>query len=342
VPGVDDPERLKAAIGTTAKLTFHMVVSDGPADIARAEQGRVSPFQLLLPTESPTEPKLLVQRRAALAGENLRNSSQGFDSQGGEPVVNFSFDTAGATTFCKLTRENIRKRFAVVLDGTIITAPSIRSAICGGTGFIEGNFTVESASDLAALLNAGALPAPLTIVEERTVGAGLGQDSIDAGRVALIIGFIAVMVFMLMAYSLFGLFSNIALLLNVALIAGALSALGATLTLPGIAGIVLTIGMAVDANVLIYERIREEIRSGRSVMNALEAGYAHAQSAIVDANVTTFIAAAILFFLGSGPVQGFAVTLGIGIVTSVFTAFVVTRLMVVLWYQVARPRAMPI
>jgi len=227
----------------------------------------VSPFQLLLPTENPAEPFILVNRRPDISGDQLRRASQGFDPDGsGAAVVNFNFNTSGATIFCRLTQQNVRERFAVVLDNVVITAPSIRSPICGGGGFIEGNFTVQSASDLAALLNAGALPAELTIVEERTIGAILGEDNVEAGRNALIIGFIAVIVFMLAAYGVFGIFSNIALLLNVVLIAGALSGLGATLTLPGIAGIILTIGMAVDANVLIYERVREESRRGRPLM----------------------------------------------------------------------------
>ncbi len=337
-PGVDDPARLKEQIGKTAKMSFHMVTPGSSTEMEQAIAGRVSPLKLLLPTEEPGEPVLLVRKRPALTGENLRNASQGFDPESGNPIVNFSFDMAGSTIFCKLTSDNVGQRFATVLDDVVITAPRINGSICGGSGFIQGNFSVESASDLAALLNAGALPAPLTIVEERSVGAQLGADSVAAGRTALMIGFAGVIVFMLVAYRLFGVFANMALIANVGLMVAALSTLGATLTLPGIAGIILTVGMAVDANVLIYERIREEARGGRSPINAIEAGFRHAQSAIIDANITTFIAAMVLYQLGSGPVRGFAVTLAIGILTSVFTAFVFCRLLVALWVKRTRPR----
>jgi len=355
-PGIEDPARLKEIIGRTAQMTFHLVACANPADIERALDGRVSPLQELLPTDNPSEPYLLVEKRLrvrdtvvgpdrrtvrVLSGAYLSRASQGFHYQTGEAVVNFTFNTTGARIFSKLTSNHTRERFAVVLDGQVITAPRILSPITGGSGFIEGNFTVESASDLAALLNAGALPAPLAIVEERTVGPGLGKDSVDAGTRALIIGFAAVMIFMLIAYGpVFGTFSVIALLSNVILIAGVLSGLQATLTLPGIAGIILTIGMAVDANVLIYERIREEVKQGRTPSNAIETGYTRALSAILDANITTLIAAVLLFQFGSGPVRGFAVTLAIGIVTSVFTAFVVSRLLVATWFRAARPRAL--
>jgi preprotein translocase subunit SecD len=356
-PGEQDPQRLKDIVGRTAQMTFHLVASDNPAEIQRALEGRPPPSQELLPSDDPSEPYLLVQRRLefadtargpdgnlvrVLSGQFLRNASQGFHYQTGEPVVNFTFDTTGAVIFGKLTANHIRERFAVVLDGEIITAPVINSAIPSGTGFIEGNFTIESASDLAALLNAGALPAPLTIVDERSVSASLGADSVDAGSFALAVGFISVVAFMLVAYGRFGVFATISLFANVVLIAGALSGLQATLTLPGIGGIILTIGMAVDANVLIFERIREEARAGRTPANAIEAGYARALSAILDANITTLIAAALLFQFGSGPVRGFAVTLGIGILTSVFTAFMFSRLMVATWYRMTRPRVLAV
>jgi preprotein translocase subunit SecD len=357
-PGEQDPERLKSMVGQTAQMTFHLVASDNPADIQRALDGRPPPGQELLPTDYPTEPYLLVERRLdiadtargpdgqlvrTLSGDFLNRAWQSFHPQGlNESVVNFTFDTTGAIIFGKLTANHTRERFAVVLDGRIITAPTINTPITGGTGYIEGGFTIESASDLAALLNAGALPAPLTIVEERTVGATLGADSVEAGAFALIVGFISVVVFVLVSYRILGLFANIALVANLILIAGALSGLQATLTLPGIGGIILTIGMAVDANVLIFERIKEEIDLGRSPSNAIQAGYTQAFSAIFDANVTTLIAAGLLFMFGTGPVRGFAVTLAIGVVTSVFTAYMVSRLLVASWFRAARPKTITI
>ncbi len=343
-PGVNEPQRLLDIIGQTARMSFHLVVSDDPGDIQRAVNGgAISPLHLLAPQpEDAYEPFLIVERLERLSGDDLRRASQGFDPQDGEPVVNFSFDVSGAQTFCELTRANVNRRFATILDGEIITAPTIRSPICGGGGYIEGNFTVQSASDLAALLNAGALPAPLLPREQRSVGAQMGADSVAAGRIALIVGFVGVIVFMLAAYGLFGVFSNTALLVNIVLIVGALSGLQATLTLPGIAGIILTIGMAVDANVLIFERIREEVRAGRTPANAIESGFNHALSTILDANITTLIAAIVLFQFGSGPVRGFAVTLAIGIVTSVFTAFVFSRLLIAWWLKAAKPRKLAV
>jgi preprotein translocase subunit SecD len=356
-PGEQDPQRLKAIIGRTALMTFHLVASDNPSDIQRALDGRPPPSQELLPTDDPSEPYLLVQRRLEfadtargpdgnlvrmLSGQFLRTASQGFHYQTGEPVVNFTFDTTGAVIFGKLTANHVRERFAVVLDGQIITAPVINSSIPSGTGFIEGSFTIESASDLATLLNAGALPAPLTIEEERTVSASLGEDSVSAGASALVIGFLAVIAFMLVAYGRFGLIASIALIVDLVLVAGVLSGLQATLTLPGIGGVILTVGMAVDANVLIFERIREEALQGRTPANAIEAGYSRAMSAILDSNITTLIAAVLLFQFGSGPVRGFAVTLSIGIVTSVFAAVMFARLLTASWYRVARPRALAV
>jgi len=276
-----------------------------------------------------------------ITGEDLTNAQPAFD-QNGRPSVSFSFDPAGSRRFGDYTRDNVGKLFAIVLDDEVISAPQIREPIPGGSGQITGNFTVESSTRLAVLLRAGALPAQLTFLEERTVGPELGQDSIDAGKIAALVAMAAVIVFMLASYGLFGLMANVALGLNVCLIFAALTAIGATLTLPGIAGIVLTIGMAVDANVLVFERIREEQKTARGPSRAIELGYERALSAIVDANITTFITAVILYLVGAGPVRGFAITLGIGIITSVFTAFFVTRLIMVSWYERRRPKTLDI
>ena len=335
VPGLDDPARLKALIGQTAKLTFRLV------DVTARPEAPPAGSEVVYGEGNPPE-RYVLRRRTVVTGENLVDSQPGFDQQTNEPIVTFRFDSSGARRFGQVTQENVGRPFAIVLDEKVISAPVIREPILGGSGQISGNFSVEEANDLAILLRAGALPAPLTILEERTVGPGLGADSIAAGEIASVIGLVAVVVFMVIAYGLFGLFSDIALMINIALILGILSLLQATLTLPGIAGIVLTIGMAVDANVLIYERIREEVRQGKSPISAIEAGYRRAIGTILDANITTFIAAVILFQMGSGPVRGFAVTLAIGIVTSVFTAFTVTRLMVATWVRRRRPGAVPI
>jgi preprotein translocase subunit SecD len=277
-----------------------------------------------------------------VSGEDLTDAQPGFDQRTNEPIVTFRFNTRGGRRFAQVTQENVGRPFAIVLDNEVISAPVIREPILGGSGQISGNFTVEQANDLAILLRAGALPAPLTIIEERTVGASLGQDSIDMGIRATWIGSLLVVLFMFATYGLFGLFANIAVAINVVMILGILSALNATLTLPGIAGIVLTVGMAVDSNVLIYERVREEVRARRSALNALDAGFRRALATIVDSNLTTFIAAAILFFIGSGPVRGFALTLAIGIATTVFTAFTLTRLMIAFWVRWWRPKVVPI
>lgn len=332
VPGLDDPERLKALLGQTAKMNFHLV--DGSISGYDAAAGaRISSGSKLVYSETSPPDPYVIRKRVMVSGERLVDASVGFDPQTGAPEVDFRFDSIGGKKFGEVTKANVGRPFAIVLDDKVISAPVIRSAILGGAGRITGNFTVESANDLAILLRAGALPAPLNILEERTVGPGLGADSVEAGTRASIIGFLAVMAFILISYAMFGLFANIALIMNMVLIVGVLSALQATLTLPGIAGIVLTIGMAVDANVLIFERIREELRSGKSAIMAIDAGYSRAIGTILDANITTLISAMILFYLGSGPVRGFAVTLGIGIITSVFTAFTVTRLMVALKYR---------
>lgn len=337
VPGESDPERIIELVGTTARMTFHMVESG--VDVGSDCSARTPPGIAVYATEEPTEPCLAVQRRALVTGEQLVRAAQSFD-ENGQPVVAFTFNQSGARAFGEATQGNIGRRFAVVLDDVIITAPVIRSAILGGSGIIQGNFTVSSANDLATMIGAGALPARLAPIEQRTVGASQGQDSIERGQVAILIGFGLVIVFMWLTYGYFGVFSTVALVTNIFLLLGVLSGVGATLTLPGIAGIVLTIGMAVDANVLIYERIREEWHNGRTLASSIENGYNHALSAILDANITTFIAAGVLYMLGAGPVRGFAVTLGVGIITSVFTAFVLSRLIIATWLRVARPKTL--
>ena len=277
-----------------------------------------------------------------VSGEELTDAQPGFDQRSGEPIVSFKFNTSGARKFAQITQENVGRPFAIVLDDEVISAPVIREPILGGSGQISGNFTVELANNLAILLRAGALPAKLTVIEQRVVGAGLGQDSIEKGKHASYFGAVLVVVFMVATYGLFGVFASVAVAVNVGMIFGVLSLLNATLTLPGIIGIVLTIGIAVDSNVLIYERIREEVRTGRTPITAIDAGFSRALATILDSNITTFIAAAVLFFFGSGPVRGFAVTLGIGIVTTVFTAFTLTRLIVAWWVRWARPRQLAI
>ncbi|WP_127143502.1 protein translocase subunit SecD [Pelagibacterium montanilacus] len=335
VPGFDDSERLKDLISQTARLTFHMVYPGMTAEQAQA-QG-VPPGTMILPSNDGTNE--LLYEDVSLGGEQLVDAQPAFDDRN-QSVVTFRFNTQGAITFGEITTQNVGRRFAIVLDDQVITAPVIQQAITGGTGQISGNFTPETASDLAVLLRAGALPATLDVVEERTVGPSLGADSISAGLTAGAVGLVGVVIFMVAAYGLFGVFATVALILNVGMILSALSTLGATLTLPGIAGIVLTVGMAVDSNVLIFERIREEAAAGRSPYQALETGFKRAMTTIVDANVTTLIAAVVLFFLGSGPVQGFAVTLAIGVVTTVFTAYLVTQLLVGYWFQFKRPKTL--
>jgi len=337
VPGLQDPSRLKEILGKTAKLDFRMVdVSMTPE---QAEQSRPADSEIL-PGERGE--KYLIEKRVLVSGADLVDAQPGFDQRTNEPVVNFRFNSAGARKFAEVTQANVGKPFAIILDNKVISAPVIREPILGGSGQISGNFTVQSANDLAILLRAGALPAPLTVIEERTVGPGLGQDSINAGERAAYVGAALVLIFMFATYGLFGVFANIAVAINVAMIFGVLSLLGATLTLPGIAGIVLTVGIAVDSNVLIYERIREEVRAGRSAINAIDAGFSRALATILDSNITTFIAAAVLFYIGTGPVRGFAVTLGIGIITTLFTAFTLTRLIVAYWVRMWRPRVVPI
>ena len=340
VPGLDDPERLKRLLGKTAKLTFHML--DDKASMAEALAGRVPPGTMFLPAQNEVDvtgqPRMyLVKKRVMVGGDTLVDAKPSFDSRNSEPIVSFRFDPVGAKRFGEVTLNNVNKPFAIVLDGKVLSAPVIREPILGGSGQISGSFGVAEAQDLSLLLRAGALPAPLTVLEERSVGPGLGADSIAAGKIAALIGLIGVIVFMAAYYGRFGLYADVALILNMVIITALLSTLQATLTLPGIAGIVLTIGMAVDANVLIFERIREEYKAGRGIMSAVDAGYKRAFVTIIDANVTTLIAATLLFAFGSGPVQGFAVTLAIGILSSMFTAIWVTRLIVATWLRRARP-----
>jgi protein-export membrane protein SecD len=297
----------------------------------------------LIESAEGDEAPIPVESRALLSGDDLADAQPAFDQQTNQPIVTFRFNARGGQIFADVTQQNVGRRFAVVLDEKFITAPVIRTPILGGSGQIEGNFTVESAQNLSVLLRAGALPADLTIVEERTVGPSLGQDSIEAGQMAALIGTVAVTLFMIAIYGIvLGGISVLALLGNLALIIGTLTALGATLTLPGIAGIVLTVGMAVDSNVLIYERMREEARQGRSTINAIQSGFSLALATIIDSNLTTLIAAIAMFSLGSGPIRGFAVTLAIGILTTLFTAYLLTRLMVALWVGATRPKALPI
>lgn len=340
LPGMKDPERVKQLLGKTARLTFHMV--DLSVTSSACASGQAPLSVRCLPMNDNPNMKMGVMRRALLTGDMLVDAQPGYDVSS-RPVVNFRFDALGARKFGEATRINVGKPFAVVLDNQIITAPNINEPILGGSGQISGHFTVESANDLAILLRAGALPAPLKVIEERTVGPSLGADSVNAGKHAAIAATLLVMGFMFLVYGrVFGAFANIALVVNMMLMIGLLSMLGATLTLPGIVGIVLTIGLAVDANVLIFERMREEIRAGRGVWAAIDQGFQGAMSSIMDANATTLIAATVLFMVGTGPVKGFAVTLAIGIVTSLFAAIYLTRLMIVSWVNWRQPKILPL
>ncbi len=334
VPGIGSAEELKELIGTTARLTFHPVVN-----VTSDPDAVPEPRQVIYPSMDEPGTYYILEQTPVVSGEQLVDAQPGMD-QNNRPAVNFRFNPAGGRAFGQFTAENIGNPFAIVLDGEVVSAPVIQSHIPGGSGIITGRFTVEETSQLAVLLRAGALPAEMDFLEERTVGPELGQDSIDAGRIAAIVAMVAVLGFMLASYGIFGVIANIALLLNISMIFALLSMIGATLTLPGIAGIVLTIGMAVDATVLIFERIREEMRTAKGPARAIELGYEKALSAILDANITTFITAVILFAMGSGPVRGFAVTLGLGIITSVFTALLVTRLMMVMYFERKRPKTL--
>ncbi len=332
VPGIGSATELKDIIGTTAQLTFQPVVGRTSSADERAGAGNE-----ILPSLDEEGVFYVLERAPVVTGDELVDAQPDFD-QNGRPAVSFRFNPTGARAFGDYTAANIGSPFAIVLDNEVISAPTIQSHIPGGSGIITGRFSVEESTNLAVLLRAGALPAGLEFLEERTIGPELGADSIEAGKVASIVAFALVLVFMFASYGLFGLFANIALIVNVAMVFGLLSLIGATLTLPGIAGIVLTIGMAVDANVLIFERIREEMKTARGAARAIELGYEKALSAIVDANITTLITAVILFAMGSGPVRGFAITLGLGILTSVFTAIFVTRLITVMWFERKRPK----
>ncbi|MFN3525506.1 MAG: protein translocase subunit SecD [Paracoccus sp. (in: a-proteobacteria)] len=336
VPGIGSADELKALIGTTAQLTFNPVL--GSTSDAQAVP---APGQIIAPSLDQQGLFYILEDSPVITGEDLVDAMPGTD-ENGQPSVNFRFNPTGARAFGAYTSANIGQPFAIVLDNEVISAPVIRSAITTGSGQISGSMNFEEASQLSILLRAGALPAELEFLEERTVGPELGQDSIDAGKIAAGVGFAAVIVLMILSYGRFGLFATVALAVNMALLFAVLSVIGATLTLPGIAGIVLTIGMAVDANVLVFERIREELKTARGPARAIELGYEKAMSAIVDANITTLIIAAILFVLGSGPVKGFAVTLTIGIVTSVFTALFVTRLLTIMWFERARPKTIEV
>lgn len=345
-PGVEDAAEvanIKKLINQSAKLTFNLLNPSASAEDVASGGSRVPSGYELLPSderqgERYRDAKYLVDKRALLTGEDLADAQQAFDSRTNEPVVSFRFNQRGAKIFGKVTTEHVGQPFAMVLDGKVISAPVIREPILGGTGQISGSFSVQDAQNLAILLRSGALPAKLSVVEERVVGASLGQDSIEAGKRAAIIGMIGVAVFMIFAYGLFGIFAVIGAAMHVVLVIAIMTALGSTMTLPGIAGVVLTIGMAVDANVLIYERIREELRNKKTPLAAIDAGFARAYGTIIDSQLTTFIAGLVMFWLGSGPIRGFAVTLTLGILTTVFTAFTITRLLVAWWLSAQKTR----
>ena len=320
LPGLDDPNRIKSLLGKTANLTFQFISQNSEESFGTEK----------LSFEDGSR-DAIVSKRIILSGDNLVDAKPTMNSQTNETVVSFSLDRVGAKKFGKATSTGVGKQLAIVLDGKIISAPSVREPIIGGSGQISGNFTFQSATDLALLLRSGALPAPLNIIEERTVGPDLGQDSIDAGILSLIIGFLLVIVFMIYKYRAFGLIANLALITNLFLLIGILTLFEATLTLPGIAGIILTVGMAVDANVLIFERIKEETKSEKNPIIAFDAGYTKSRTTILDANITTLIAAFILFFMGSGPVKGFSVTLGVGILTTLFSVYFIARLLTSLY-----------
>ena len=320
LPGLDDPMRIKSLLGKTANLTFRFVSNNNE-----------STFGTEILEYEDSEDEENVSKRIILSGENLLDAQPRMDSENNETVVSFTLDRVGAKRFGKATSKGIGKQLAIVLDGKIISAPVIRDVIASGSGQISGGFTFQSATDLALLLRSGALPAPLNIIEERTVGPDLGQDSIDAGIIALIIGFLLVIIFIFVKYKIFGLITNFTLIINLFLLIGILTVFEATLTLPGIAGIILTVGMAVDANVLIFERIKEELKIEKNTLIAFDSGYTKSRTAILDANITTLIAAVILFFMGSGPIKGFSVTLGVGILTTLFSVYFIARLLTVLY-----------
>ena len=331
LPGVEDPEHIKELLGRTAKLTFHLVDMDGSGIDSRQ-----------LPLKENPAQKISIKRRVIMSGDMLVSAQPSTSQDDGRPVVSFKLNALGSRRFCDVTTQNVNKPFAVVLDNEIITAPNINSAICGGNAVISGNFTLQEASDLALLLRAGALPTTLTVVEERSVGPTLGADSIHAGTIASFVAFGLIVILMLVCYGLFGVFASVALVINMTLIFSVMTLIGATLTLPGIAGLVLTIGSAVDANVLIFERMKEEIRAGRTAISAIDSGYRHAMSSIIDSNVTALISGLILFSVGTGPIKGFAATLSIGIITSLFSAILLTRLMLIVWLKNNKSKPLPL
>ncbi len=337
LPGIEDPNRIKQLLGKTARMTFRL--TDENANLAAAVP---PPGVDFLPLEGRDGGRIAVRRRVEVDGANLTDARAGQNSQTGQWVVNFTFDSTGTRRFGEISRANVGRPFAIVLDDKVISAPVINEPITGGRGQISGSFTAASANELAVLLRAGALPAPLTVVEERSVGPELGADAIRTGAIALAVGFVLVLCFMVVFYGLFGLFANIAVIVNMAMLVGILSALEATLTLPGMAGILLTLGMAVDANVLINERIREEVRAGRSPLNAMDAGFRRAFATIVDSNATGLLAYVTLFIFGAGPVRGFAIAISIGILTSLFTSTMLARLLMAHWWARTRPQALPV
>jgi preprotein translocase subunit SecD len=341
IPGLSDPQRVKELIGKTAKLEFRMLNENVP--LADAMLHGAPPTSEVLEGTDKIDNEVMryvVYKRVVVGGDSLTNATPQNDQ--GRWVVQFRFDSAGGRRFCNATTENVHKRLAIVLDRKVISAPEIQSAICGGNGIITGNFTAQSATDLALLLRAGALPAPLNIIEQNTVGPDLGADSIRAGIISIIVAAGLVVIYMVLAYGLFGLFADVALIFNLIITLAVMSLLEATLTLPGIAGLLLSLGMSVDANVLINERIREETKLGRSPISAIDAGFNRAFSTILDANVTTLLKMMLLYLLGSGAVKGFAVTIGLGILCSMFTALVLVRMMIVLWYRWRRPKALAV
>jgi protein-export membrane protein SecD len=340
VPGLQDPEQLKRVLGQTARMTFHLV--DFSVAANQVTPGREPPGSKLYPFKKREEGQILLRERPVLSGDRLKDAKQSFDGQSGEPVVSFTFDLQGARIFAQVTTENVGRPFAIVLDNEVITAPNIRTPITGGQGQIEGGFTVETAGELAIMLNAGSYPADIKVIEERTVGAELGADSIEAGKLACVVGLLVVCAFMIFIYGEFGIFATLALIVNIAIIFAVMSVMSATLTLPGIAGIVLTVGLAVDTNVLIYERTREELTAGKTALAAMEAGFTRAMATIIDTHLTNIVSVALLFIFGSGPVKGFGVTLIIGITSSLFTAVMVTRLIMATWYRWRRPKTLPI
>lgn len=329
LPGVDNPEKIKDLIGQTAKMSFHLV-NENVTEM-QVMNGRAPSGTQILPMMNMPWQSVPVYKRVEVSGENLTDSQASFD-QNNMPVVTTVFDSVGARKFAKLTTDHVNERFAIVLDGKVLSAPGIREPIPGGRGQISGGFTLESAKDLAVLLRSGALPAPLSVIEERTVGAGLGADTINKGKIGAIMGVIFIMIFMLIIYGRFGLIANAVLLVNLAMIIGVSALFGATLTLPGIAGICLTLGMAVDANILPFERIRDELRAGSTSLRAVDAGFARALKTVLDANFTTLICSLVLFQFGAGPIRGFAVTLSIGIITTLFTCVVLSKMMID-WYM---------